>query len=110
MKTRNVLIVLALIVCQGCAAIRPDGWGTEWKHDSVLLAGEPFTKRKDAQGQKVEDSLDVWNNYLFWDRPTWYAELGLGYKLREGGFYVKPGTSPIIVNSRAGKRFRFTKR
>lgn len=95
------LIGLALT---GCASVRPDGGGSELKHDSVLLRGEPFTDRE-INGRKVEDSLDVWNNYLYWDRPGFYAELGLGLKLREGGFYSDG--SPIIVNARVGKRFKF---
>lgn len=99
-----IVLVIALSGLTGCSTIRPDGVGTEWKHDSVLLRGAPFTDRE-IDGQKVEDSLDVWNNYLYWDRPAFYAEIGLGLKVREGGFYSDG--SPFIVNARVGKRFRF---
>jgi hypothetical protein len=104
------ILVLCLIglALTGCVNMRPDGAGTEWKHDSVLLRGAPFTDRTDVDGRKVEDSLDVWNNYLYWDRPGFYAEIGLGLKLREGGFY--DDGSPFIVNARVGKRFKFGER
>lgn len=92
-----------------CTAIRPDGWGTEWKHDSALLAGQPFEKATNERGQGREDTLDVWNNYLFWQRPNWYAEVGVGVKLREGGFYVDPRRPPVIFNGRFGRRFDFKK-
>ncbi len=104
------VVVLCLIglAITGCSTLAPDGAGTEWKHDSVLLRGAPFTDRTDVDGRKVEDSLDVWNNYVYWDRPGFYAEVGLGLKLREGGFY--DDGSPFIVNVRVGKRFKFGQR
>lgn len=106
MRTRLLLtIIAALPLATACSSLRPDGWGSEIKHDSGLLVDG-----HDSRGQLREDSLDVWNTYLYWQRSTRdggevYAEIGAGLKLREGGFYLNG--PPVVADVRFGRRFRF---
>lgn len=102
---RIALLTICFSILVGCGTLRPDGYGTEWKHDSGLLIGQPFNASHDKNGLDREDSLDVWNNYMYWQRKDWYAEVGVGLKLREGGFYTDG--PPVLFNGRVGKRFRF---
>lgn len=102
----RIVLALLLIMVSGCSVL-PTGMGLEAKHDSGLL-----TDGHDSDGLLKEDSLDVINGYLYWERPasdrlTWYTEAGVGYKVREGGFYVKD--SKWTGNARTGLRFRFTR-
>lgn len=90
-----------LIACTGCSVL-PDGAGSQLSHTSGLLV-----QGHDSKGQLREDSLDTLDGYLYWDRGSWYAEAGVGYKLREGGFYVKD--SRLVGTVKFGKRWRFDK-
>ena len=98
----TLILVLSLIglALTGCSTLRPDGYGTELKHDSGLLIDG-----RGSDGRLREDSLDVWNNYVYWQRGSWYAEAGIGLKLREGGFYLDG--PPVVFNGRVGRRFGF---
>jgi hypothetical protein len=88
-----ILLVWAM---QGCS-ILPTGAQTYWAHTSHPFAGPPFGPTDE------EDSLDTFNGDLFWENESWFFELGMGYKLADGGFYGPKLTG----NVRTGYRFRF---
>ena len=107
-KTRRELLLiaavaLAALLIGGCSTLRPDGFGSELSHNSGLLIDGCG-----SDGRLREDSLDVFNNYVYWQRGTWYAEAGVGLKVREGGFYLDG--PPIVFNGRVGRRFSFGER
>ena len=97
---KTAILLLALVTGPACTALRPDGFGTELSHNSGLLIDG-----RASDGTLREDSLDVWNNYVYWQRGTWYAEAGVGLKVRDGGFYLDG--PPIVFNGRVGRRFSF---
>lgn len=115
MRILAVLVITWLLAgCQVLKAVKPDGGGAEIKHDSALLAGRPIEAPRGPDGKGREDRLDVVSVYLFWERDTprvqWYTETGVGYRLKDDGFYVRRDRLPLIFNGRTGVRFRFTKR
>lgn len=85
------LILLAAITLSGCASA-PDTVDAGWSHSSHPRQGRPFSPRED------EDSLDTLGIRARWERGKCFAEMGLGYMLRDGGFYG----DDFIFESRVG--------
>jgi hypothetical protein len=92
-----LLFIGMLIFLNGCASVQPTGLQTYWNHTSHPLAGPPFGPTHE------EDSLDTANVDLIWERKSWFLELGVGYKLADGGFYGPKLTG----NVRTGYRFKW---
>jgi hypothetical protein len=91
-RSLSQLAVLAIAVTlAGCAS----GVRLEAEHVSHPFAGRPFSDRTE------EDSLTQVNALLEWQRHGWFIESGLGYRVRDGGFYGPPLTFTV----RAGRRF-----
>lgn len=105
---RLLAIAIAATAFSGCSMLRPDGVGAELAHNSGLLVDG-----RNSAGELREDSLDVLNVYVDWQRPlsnraTWYTVAGAGYKVREGGFYVED--SRLVGSVRTGVRFSLDRR
>jgi hypothetical protein len=79
MKSTVVLYVI-FAALTGCSVV-PDKAGVELFHASHPLAGPPFGPTSE------EDSLDILQGTTRWQRGRVYGEIGLGYKLKDGGFY-----------------------
>ena len=86
------LLVLTAVALSGCASMPPDSVDAGWSHDSHPRQGRPFSPRED------EDSLDTLGLRARWNRGKCFAEMGLGYMLRDGGFYG----DDFIFESRIG--------
>lgn len=85
------LVVLAAVLSSGCASV-PDVVDAGWSHDSHPRQGYPFGPSTE------EDTLDTLGLRARWDRGKCFAEMGLGYKFREGGFHG----DDFIFESRVG--------
>lgn len=69
-------LVTALLLSAGCTSL-----SAEYQHVSHPLIGPPFGPRGE------EDSLDVLNGCAEKAKGKFYAEMCLGYRLRDKGFY-----------------------
>lgn len=81
MKISTGLVCLLMAGCGSVPFCEKQSLRTEYEHISHVLAGPPFGP------QSEEDSLD---QVLLIGRCTnsrAYAEVGIGYKLTEGGFH-----------------------
>lgn len=85
------LVVLAAVALSGCVTT-PDVLDAGWSHSSHPRQGRPFSPRED------EDSLDTLGLRARWENGKCFAEMGLGYMLRDGGFYG----DDFIFESRVG--------
>jgi hypothetical protein len=73
----TALIAAALaIALSGCATV-----SAEWAHTSHPMAGYPFGPSYE------EDTLDTLNVIGRHQIGRTYVEMGVGYKLADGGFY-----------------------
>lgn len=72
-----VATLSTLFLLSGCA-LAPDRISTGQSHLSHPLRGVPFGG--------PEDSIDMTDIESEWRRGRYSVELGLGYKLRDGGF------------------------
>lgn len=75
------LILVVAAILSGCASIVPDAVRGEWSHTSHVFAGPPFGPKYE------EDSLDTANVIARWQNGRLYSEIGVGYKLADGGFF-----------------------
>jgi hypothetical protein len=71
---KTILLVAALLFT-GCASVR-----AEWEHTSHPFAGPPFGPTNE------EDNLDTINIIGRRQMGHAYVEMGVGYKLADGGF------------------------
>lgn len=85
------LVVLAAVVLSGCVSA-PRNIDAGWSHSSHPRQGRPFGPSSE------EDSLDTVGLRARWDDGTYFTEMGLGYRLRDGGFYG----DDFIFESRVG--------
>lgn len=83
MTIRPMLMLIATLT--GCAhvpaAVIPTAIRTEIEHVSHPLVGWPISARNN------EDALSTVNVVARWTRGSFYVENGLGYKLKDSGFY-----------------------
>lgn len=98
METR-ALIAVAALAFTGCAVLKPQAVQAELEHISHPLAGWP------AGGKYDEDSLTQVNTLLRWDIGGVTVENGLGYVVKDGGFYGPR----LTYTGRISKEFRFSK-
>lgn len=77
-------VVLAALACTACSMnpfVRPDYQvKLGWDHTSHPDVGPPFGPADE------EETLDALNCKLERSSGAFYAEIGLGYRLRDGGF------------------------
>ena len=93
---KTLFLTLILLLSSACAVI-PEGGRLGWSHISHPFAGPPFGPTNE------EDSLDTIEMTGAWYGPkNTYVEIGLGYKLSDGGFYG-PKLTGIV---RAGIEFK----
>lgn len=85
--------LLAVLALSGCAST-PDTIDVGWSHSSHPRLGRPFGPSTE------EDTLDTLGLRARWERDKCFAEMGLGYRLRDGGFYG----DDLIFESRIGVR------
>lgn len=74
----RIMALFLLLVLSGCAAVVPERVSQGWSHTSHPLRGQPFSGE--------EDTLDTADVQAEWRRGRYSLDLGLGYKLRDGGF------------------------
>lgn len=87
------VLVLAAVVLSGCMTT-PDSVDAGWSHSSHPRQGRPFGPSTE------EDTLDTLGLRARWERGDYFTEMGLGYKVRDGGFYG----DDFIFESRVGVR------
>lgn len=87
------LAILAAVALSGCVSA-PSSVDVGWSHNSHPRQGRPFGPPSE------EDTLDILGLRARWDEGRGFAEMGLGYKLRDGGFYG----DDFIFESRIGVR------
>lgn len=87
------LLILATLAVSGCIT-NPDSVDAGWSHVSHPKLGRPFGPSTE------EDTLDTLGLRARWDRGKCFAEMGLAYRLRNGGFYG----DDFIFESRMGVR------
>lgn len=92
MNTKVFVSLIALAALSGCS-VAPSKLDAGWGHNSYPELGYPFGPANE------EDTLDTLGLRATWERGKCFAEVGLGYKLRDGGFY---GDSDVVFTSRVG--------
>lgn len=91
--------VLYIVFCflTGCAGmpdyVKPEAVDVGWGHNSYPALGYPFGPADE------EDTLDTLGLRSQWRKDRYFLEAGVGYKLRDGGFY---GRSDWVFTSRVG--------
>jgi hypothetical protein len=90
---RHLVILAAVASLTGCAT-SPSTMDAGWSHVSHPKLGRPFGPSSE------EDTLDTLGLRARWDRGKCFAEMGLGYQIRDGGFYG----DDFIFQSRVGVR------
>lgn len=81
MKVSAGIVCLLLAGCGSVPICDKQSVRTEYEHVSHLTAGPPFGP------QDEEDSLDQISIIGRCSRGRTYAEMGIGYRLTDGGFY-----------------------
>lgn len=77
---KQLAIALAALQLAGCMTL-PDYAGSEIEHISHPFAGPPFGPPDE------EDTLNHLKGFAGWRKGRCYAELFVGYRLNDGGFY-----------------------
>lgn len=93
----RIALFVALLLCSGCASLRPDFVTAGYVHTSQPFVGQgppPFGDH----GRSEESDMDTAEAGLRWERGRLYYEGNLGYVLREGGH--EPGN--WVATFRAG--------
>jgi hypothetical protein len=80
----KVSAVISCLILTGCGTVpfcEKQSVRSEYEHISHLSAGPPFGPESE------EDSLDQLSVIGRCSNGRAYAEIGIGYRLRDGGFY-----------------------
>jgi hypothetical protein len=101
---KNFILPFVITASLGGCALDPPGTDytvkAGWDHVSHPDVGPPFGPRSE------EDTLDTLSCKLERSSDRFYVEVGLGYRLAEGGFYG----SDFIFMSSAGVKLWSSKR
>lgn len=89
--SRRMIVRCAAVLLVGASLSACSGMRVELEHTSHPLAGAPFGPRSE------EDSLNTLNVVKRIERGRYYSEIGLGYKIGDGGFYGPDLTGTVRI-------------